>query len=517
MQHAPPRVCFRGIARTSPLGARLEAAVSSNAVVVEGESTAAASKPWARVVSASDLQWWDARHELVRPVRFTTDAAVAEDVDIVIDFFGNDPPGGFSGRYWRVVDRSGEAILNPFCLLEDCSRVPFVASVFLIEARPAASGWTVLAEAHISNRHWYRRLLRRIGTVAAQLVASALQRDGTGRDWASEIVPITRARSNTGILVGRLRAFLARFVTIARETALNDYWAIGILDAPVDALTRSQALRADRWIESPSAGSYVADPFPWPGRADVVLCERYDYRRAIGVLRALRLAGDTVTEEYPVDLGIPGLHLSYPCTFREDGRVFLLPEMAASHSLVLFELLPANAVRALSVIESGTPADDPTLFKHDGRYWIAYSDRRLGSHENLCLLHSHQLEGPWIPHPLNPVKIDVRSSRSGGTPFSLDGKLYRPAQDCSATYGGALVVNHVRVCTPVSYEEEPIAVLRPDPHGPFPRGVHTITIDGGRVVFDGKRFFFDPRRLWKRMNTYLGTVRRSRRGPRCAS
>jgi hypothetical protein len=517
MRRPRPRVRFHGIVRTSPLGALLETTVSENADVVESDAVAVASKPWGRVVTDSDLRWWDTEHETGRPMRSLSEA-VAEDVDILVDFFGNEQPGAFDGRYWRVVDGSGEAILNPFCFLEACSRKPFLVSIFLIEARPLAVGWTVLAEAHISNRHWYHHLLRRVGAVAAQLVASALRADGTRRGRASEIVPVPRARSNAAVLVGRLRARLARFATIIQETALNDYWAIGILDAPARALMSSQALRADRWIESSVPESYLADPFPWPGRADVVLCERYDYRSCVGVLRALQLTGDTATEEHALDFGVRGLHFSYPCTFQEDRRVFLLPEMAASSSLVLFELLPSYAVRAVCLVESGISAVDPTLFKYEGYYWIAYSDRRLGSHENLCLLYSRQLEGPWVPHALNPVKIDVRSSRSAGTPFSVDGKLYRPAQDCSATYGGALVVNLVRVCTPSSYEEDQVAVLRPDRYGPFPHGVHTMTVQGGRVVFDGKRLFFDAGRFGKRIRAYYyRSVRRRGPKPRCAS
>src|SRR5213596_456309 len=51
--------------------------------------------------------------------------------------------------------------------------------------------------------------------------------------------------------------------------------------------------------------------------------------------------------------------------------------------------------------------------------------------------------GPWRPHPGNPVKVDVRSSRPAGGPFLFGGNLYRPAQDCSRTYGGGITINRV--------------------------------------------------------------------------
>ncbi len=36
---------------------------------------------------------------------------------------------------------------------------------------------------------------------------------------------------------------------------------------------------------------------------------------------------------------------------------------------------------------------------------------------------------PWVAHARNPVKTDARSARPGGTPFVVDGVLYRPGQD----------------------------------------------------------------------------------------
>ena len=198
-------------------------------------------------------------------------------------------------------------------------------------------------------------------------------------------------------------------------------------------------------------------------------------------------------------MNVDGAHLSYPFIYREHERTFLLPEMAAFRELILFELLSETKARAVCVINTGTRIADPTLFKHDGFYWLAYTDLAIGTDDNLCLFYSSQLEGPWVPHPLNPVKIDIRSSRPGGTPFLCGGNLYRPAQDCSSTDGAALALNLVRVCTPRYYKEETVAVLRPDLSGPFPHGLHTLSVDGPRIFFDGSKLFFDLHRFSKWM------------------
>ena len=61
--------------------------------------------------------------------------------------------------------------------------------------------------------------------------------------------------------------------------------------------------------------------------------------------------------------------------------------------------------------------------------------------------------GPWTPHPGNPIKSDVRSSRPAGRMIRWEGGLYRPTQDCSRRYGHAVAVQKVLELTPHTYRE----------------------------------------------------------------
>jgi hypothetical protein len=492
-----PKICFHGVEQASPFGSLLRSAVAAMATVSSLDRTAPTPSRWLAAVAATKLQWWQSEG----PAR--TSARGARAVDIAVDFFGAEPVGNFTGRFWRVVDESGEAILNPFCFLEKCCRAPFVASIFLIERAASDVGWTVIGEAHISNRLEYGKLLDRVGQVAAHLVASALSKCGysAGKPWQATMrAPV---RSSMHVAAGQLRVRVSKAALTMRHVAFSERWGIGLLRAPIDALTRSQFVRADAWVQSPSRDAFLADPFPWPGRSNMFLCERYDFRTHIGVIRAITLDAGTIADDQPLDLHVGDTHLSYPGMYRENGRTYLLPEMAASKELILFELTSEGEAQPVAVIDKGTQIADPTLFAHAGFYWIAYTDLGFGTDDNLCLLYSKRLEGPWLPHSLNPVKIDVRSSRPGGLPFSQGGMLYRPAQDCSTTYGAALALNLIRVCTPSDYEEELVAVLKPDPRGPFPHGLHTLAIDEARILIDGKRVFFDARRVAKWMNDKL--------------
>ena len=88
----------------------------------------------------------------------------------------------------------------------------------------------------------------------------------------------------------------------------------------------------------------------------------------------------------------------------------------------------------------------------------------------------------------NPVRCDVRNARPAGPPFVHEGCLYRPAQDCSRSYGGAIVLNRIDVLTTEWFHETPMARIQPDPNGPYPDGTHTLSPLGPtQTLVDGKR------------------------------
>src|SRR6185436_19157488 len=113
----------------------------------------------------------------------------------------------------------------------------------------------------------------------------------------------------------------------------------------------------------------------------------------------------------------------------------------------------------------------------------------------LFIFHAMDLFGPWAAHPLNPVKADLRSARPAGPLFEHNGALYRPAQDCSRAYGGAIALNRIRVLSATDFVEETVSVLEPDPRGPFPDGLHTLMGVGNITLVDGKRHARSFKRL----------------------
>ena len=195
-------------------------------------------------------------------------------------------------------------------------------------------------------------------------------------------------------------------------------------------------------------------------------------------------------------------HRSYPLTWTEAGEVYLLPECVDGDEILLHRLGIDGRAKPFHAIARGRFAD-ATLFAHDRRYWVAATDLDVGGHDNLCLFHSERLVGPWQAHPHNPVKLDIRSSRSAGTPFVVDGQLFRPAQDCAVSYGAAVAINRVLTLTPDEFVERVERRLAPDAGGLMPHGLHTLAAWGERTLVDGKRMVFMPNVAWRKVTRRL--------------
>ncbi|MBK6347221.1 MAG: hypothetical protein IPF68_15060 [Bacteroidales bacterium] len=108
-----------------------------------------------------------------------------------------------------------------------------------------------------------------------------------------------------------------------------------------------------------------------------------------------------------------------------------------------------------------------------------------GYTSKLKIFFAEKPEGPWEPHPDNPVKTDVRSSRSAGTPFIHEGVLYRPAMDYSEKLQGRIIINRVERLTTDDFAEVPVRELQPYAGSPWPDKIHTLTAMGDHTLIDG--------------------------------
>jgi hypothetical protein len=270
-------------------------------------------------------------------------------------------------------------------------------------------------------------------------------------------------------------------------------WNVGVVDHPIHSFLDRAASPGVSWLPEPPRDRYFADPFGLVnnGRYDV-LVEEFDQRRGWGQIVALADLGNGLSP-YPYATIPLATHASYPFLIEDGGAAYCVPETVDVNEAALYRAEgwpvvwpPKRWVKAATLIQ-GFPIVDPTVVPFGGTWWLFCGNLRDEPNAKLWVWHAPTLFGPWSPHMGNPVKTDIRSARPGGTPFLWEGKLYRPAQDNSLTYGGRVVINHVTKLTTMEFSERVAASVDPFAESLFPVGIHTVSALGDKTLIDGKR------------------------------
>jgi hypothetical protein len=348
----------------------------------------------------------------------------------------------------------------------------------------------VLAETVLATPPGVKLARERILAECAPLLQRALRRTALGQPPTAGVEePAWRPRA-LDVPKAWLRVGLAWAGIVFEVLFKLEMWRIGVTERSVADIVRSGELGPVRWLPRTGRRRFHADPFALEeGGRMHVLAEAYDHATGKGTIEAIALERDGRWRK-ALQLDV---HLSYPFLLRHEGAVWCLPE--ASESGAAPRLRATDFPTGWQPVEPpliDAPLIDPTVCEHDGRFWLFAARADDEPLLRLFVWHGPGPFGPWTPHALSPVLCDVRRARPAGPLFRAHGDLIRPAQDSSRTYGGGLVLNRVLALTPEVFEEEMAAVLRPDPLGPCPDGVHHICPAGHVAVVDGKRWRIDP-------------------------
>ena len=321
-----------------------------------------------------------------------------------------------------------------------------------------------------------RRSTERIAPRIAALFTRAVQRlheEGTFEP-AAETSPSTSASS-----VDAARILARAGVAAARVAVTRVDWrvAYGRVSSP-DPFALPATFES---LASP-VGHFYADPFVVTGdEGTFVFVEDFD----VAAGRAGIAVVDVATGQATTVLA-PPYHLSYPFVFEAEGAWWMVPESAAASEVVLHRCtrFPAEWERH-EVLLAGLEAYDATLLQRDGRWWLFFASGTPGAPDDeLHVWFADSLQGPYEPHPLNPVVSSVVGARPAGRLVVAGDRLLRPGQDGSREYGGAIVVHEMDELTPTRYREHPVA--RIDGRAVGAPGTHTYNRAGDVVVVDTK-------------------------------
>jgi len=323
------------------------------------------------------------------------------------------------------------------------------------------------------------------------------------RDPESTALPVLTPPTNrqTAKTIFKMGVALAK--SQMQSLLIREQWHVGIVKAPIASFLDSATQPSVEWLPDLPRTRFFSDPFAIKrGREIAILFEDFDQLSFLGRISAVRSNdnGRTFSEVMPVTGSVfdASVHKAYPYLLEYEGEVYCVPETWEANEIALYRAVdfPLKWERVGPLLE-GVGGVDATPFEHEGRWWMFYTRRENGSNLKLYLATAPRLEGPWLPHPQNPIKTDIGCARPGGTPFVQNGTLYRPAQDSTHTYGGGIVIHRVEKLTLTAYEETPVRRLRPLGHGRYSAGFHTLAAAGDICVVDGKRFVAVPKVLPK--------------------
>lgn len=243
-------------------------------------------------------------------------------------------------------------------------------------------------------------------------------------------------------------------------------------------------------LQNPN-NSFWADPFLIEKEGNnYVFFEEYPYKTRKGILSCVKVDSEFNVEKYWTIME-KDYHLSFPFLMREQGELLMIPETCNSESIDLYKCVsfPDKWKFQFSLLQ-GIKAADSIIEKIDNIYWLftcVSNSEELEVFEDLYLFYADEVEGEWIPHPMNPIKTDIQCSRPAGALVEYNSEYYRPVQNGAGGYGHAINFYKIRELNTLNYEEEKVE-LDLYPYLKTQTGIHTYNESNSAQVFDVKSY-----------------------------
>ena len=176
-------------------------------------------------------------------------------------------------------------------------------------------------------------------------------------------------------------------------------------------------------------------------------------------------------------------HLSFPNILRDGDDVYVYPENYKGGGLNLYKLV-GNAMRLERVKElRHEPLTDAVMTDIFGKRQIFSTKMPNPNGKELFI---YTLDQSLSATNIESVLLEDDHARMAGQFFEYKGKIYRPAQDCNETYGGAVIIESVEKRGD-QYVFRRIRCLT-SRHPSLRVGMHTLNVYKGVVVIDVKGY-----------------------------
>lgn len=346
------------------------------------------------------------------------------------------------------------------------------------------------ARPMIGDRVWLSSGASDLLAGAIGLVEQCVARFASGQlAPLPEPVQLPPQRSGAGLLLRYLPNLALGLIRrrIAKLGAPPFYWQTAYRRLEGQGVAEAGSLAGAPFAPLPDDGErFFADPFVIARDGHTFLfVEEFPYALARGVISVAELGADGRFGT-PRQVLVEPHHLSYPQVFELGGEVWMIPESSTAREVVLYraERFPDRWVRHATLI-AGREISDATLLERDGRFWLFGTERHSegNASDTMVVFGTDRLEGPWRPHPMNPVLIDRTAARPGGAFVRQGERLFLPVQDGTRAYGGGLGLAEL-----LELDASTVRFAPPRPVTPGSAwdcgGIHTLNCAGGIEVID---------------------------------
>lgn len=282
-----------------------------------------------------------------------------------------------------------------------------------------------------------------------------------------------------------------------RKYTIEDNWNIGFCEQTINDFIQNKKLNRIKWLKHPYNDRWFADPFIYKVTDDDIVvfveeCKLFEYPK--GIICELVIDRKTMRLKERYVMLETETHLSYPAIIHHEGKVFVYPENGASGKLNIYEYDEANhkLVNPTCILDEAV-ADATIMQSIEGYRLIA--TKYPETQEKSYLYESNSLFGPYKQVSERPCQENRSCSRPGGNWIEALQGYFRPAQDCSKHYGGALSIMQVNLENN-NYQEQEYCRIEPLSYK-YSSGVHTINFYDGLCVVDGYGYLYQvPGRLF---------------------
>jgi hypothetical protein len=209
-------------------------------------------------------------------------------------------------------------------------------------------------------------------------------------------------------------------------------WNIGIVEEPIRVFLQPRARPRVHWLLPLRKDRFLAEPFGISKNGMLyILCEEFDYRLGKGRIVCIELNEGMPPPEPQPAIQLP-IHVSHPYLLEHQGTIYCVPETYEARKVDLYraKTFPLEWEKIPTLVDNFAGVD-PTVFRYEDRWWLMRCDHDTGPFDRLFVWHARDLFGTWIPHPANPVKVNIDSSRLGnsfrtrGAPLSSGARLLK--------------------------------------------------------------------------------------------